>query len=563
MATIEDDLSACTALVVDGNFNARSVLVGQLRALGIGAITQVMRVADARRHLETQRFDFVLCEMHFSNSSGSGQELLDDLRRNHLLPFSTVFLMITGEATYASVAEAAESALDGYLLKPHKATQLEERLLVARARKRSLQEIFDAIDAQQFARAAALCRQRFAERGLFWLYCARVGAELLLRLGEHAQAQALYQEVLDAKPMPWARLGMARAELEAGRTLLACAALEKLLNDDMDYADAYDLMARAQFEFGQFDRALMFYNMAAQLTPYSISRVQSAAMMTCIAGSAQQAIHLLERTVQLGLDSKLFDAQTLVLLAFLHLGADEYKGVQRCADAMARLRAREPESTRLQRLAHCVELAVQMQHPRAAGGVLERLLAIASDAMGSEFSFESASNLLTLLALLAKRSGHFVDATPTVHTLALRFCSSRPFCELLAASVSPHPPYVETVRAAQERMADSAEAAMALHLAGDTEGAIRQMLQHASATLNIRLIDNASQLLRKHGERLADAHALDALAQDLRRRAGAGMRRVSLGNQARQAGALVLRIGPRVRPEDGVALPNAVRDAPK
>ena len=56
----------------------------------------------------------VLCQHHFANEASSGQDLLDDLRRNQLLLFSTVFIMVTGEATYAKVAEAAESALDGY-----------------------------------------------------------------------------------------------------------------------------------------------------------------------------------------------------------------------------------------------------------------------------------------------------------------------------------------------------------------------------------------------------------------------------------------------------------------
>jgi len=63
--------------------------------------------------------------------------------------------MITGEATYAKVAEAAESALDGYMLKPHKATQLGDRLVAARVRKVSLQTIFTAIEEEKFEDAAA------------------------------------------------------------------------------------------------------------------------------------------------------------------------------------------------------------------------------------------------------------------------------------------------------------------------------------------------------------------------------------------------------------------------
>jgi len=217
MATLNDDFSNCSALVIDGNPTLRSILMAQLRDFGMGSIAQAARTSDGRRQLELRAFDFVLCEQHFPNENVSGQDLLDDLRRHQLLPFSTVFIMITGEATYAKVAEAAESALDGYLLKPHKATHLQERLQVARTRKVSLQPIFDAIEMEAFDRAATLCIERFQSKGLFWLYAARVGAELLLRLDRCAEAQTLYQAVIAAKTMPWAKLGVARAQLESGQ----------------------------------------------------------------------------------------------------------------------------------------------------------------------------------------------------------------------------------------------------------------------------------------------------------------------------------------------------------
>lgn len=56
----------------------------------------------------------------------------DDLRRAQILPYGTVFVMLTAEATYAQVSEAAESALDSYLLKPHTAGSLLDRLKVHR-----------------------------------------------------------------------------------------------------------------------------------------------------------------------------------------------------------------------------------------------------------------------------------------------------------------------------------------------------------------------------------------------------------------------------------------------
>jgi CheY-like chemotaxis protein len=117
-------IAQCRALVIDANSTARSIQAAQLRDLGVGTVVQCGRVDDARRHLERSEFDIVLCEQDFRDGSASGQDLLNDLRRAQLLPFSTVFVMVTSEATYGAVAEAAESALDSYLLKPYTASAL-------------------------------------------------------------------------------------------------------------------------------------------------------------------------------------------------------------------------------------------------------------------------------------------------------------------------------------------------------------------------------------------------------------------------------------------------------
>src|SRR5207237_5577961 len=137
------DIHNCRALVVDGNATARSVLTAQLRDFGVGTVVQTGRVKEARTILENRHFDLVLCELDFDGSEMTGQDLLDELRREQLLPFSTVFVMVTGEATYAKVTEAAESALDSYLLKPHNATALGTRMREARQRKRVLKPILD------------------------------------------------------------------------------------------------------------------------------------------------------------------------------------------------------------------------------------------------------------------------------------------------------------------------------------------------------------------------------------------------------------------------------------
>ena len=548
MATLDTDFSTCTALVVDGNPTSRSILVSQLRDFGVANVAQAARAVDARRQLEFRTFDFVLCEQHFSTDNMSGQDLLDDLRRNQLLPFSTVFIMITGEATYAKVAEAAESALDGYMLKPHKATQLGDRLVAARVRKVSLQAIFTALEEEKFEDAARLCLERFESKGMFWLYAARVGAELLLRVGRCQEAQTLYKAVVDAKTLPWAKLGVARAQLEAGQINQATTTLEKLIGEDPNYADAYDVMGRAHFELGRFDKALETYKMAATLTPASITRLQNLAMMTYYSGNHEEAEQLLDKTTRLGLESKMFDAQTLVLLAFTRLNSADRRGLQRCYDDLLRLMERDADNPRLRRLAGIVEALNLIQQHQFAKSV-DAVREMAKTVREPLFDFESASNLVALMAHLAAKAIQLNELEETIDVMGRRFCSNRSLTELLAASAIVHPPYADRLRVAQTQVLEFAETAMALSLRGDPTSAVKNLILHGRDTLNSRLIDNAYQLLQKHSGKVYSAPELLSTVQQLKANCGPVVNRASLGEQKRQAGGLALRTGKRVAPE--------------
>ena len=540
--TLENDYSACAALVVDGNLTSRSILVSQLREFGVGTVVQCAKAADARRHLEIRAFDFVLCELHFADEASSGQDLLDDLRRNQLLPYSTIFIMVTGEATYAKVAEAAESALDGYLLKPHRAIDLGERLLQARVRKASLQSIFSAIDNEDFEEAARLCMERFESKGKFWLYAARVGAELLLRVGRPNDAQKVYRAVIEAKTLPWARLGVARAQLDAGQVNQATSTLENLISDEPSFVDAYDVMGRAQFELGRLDKALETYRMAATLTPASITRLQNLAMMTYYAGDHAEAERLLDRTARLGLESKMFDSQSLVLLAFSRLESGDRKGLQRCHDDFNRLIDKNPDNPRLKRLAEIVVVLHLIQQNQFAQAV-EAVRGLASTVRDSAFDFESASNVLALVAQLTSKTIQLHEIESVVDTIGLRFCSNRSQTELLAACARAHPPYAERMQVCQAQVLAMAEAAMAQSLSGDPTAAVNALVQDGRATLNARLIDNAYQVLLKHGAKITNAPALNSDLQQLRAQFGIQSTKAAMGEQTRQSGGLVLRTG--------------------
>ena len=114
---IDRDIHLARALLVEGNALLRSVTSAQLKDLGVGQISHATKLKDARLLLEQERFDIVLCNREFEDSEFSGQDLLDELRREQILPHSTVFIMVTEQATYHQVVEAAEASLDGLLVR--------------------------------------------------------------------------------------------------------------------------------------------------------------------------------------------------------------------------------------------------------------------------------------------------------------------------------------------------------------------------------------------------------------------------------------------------------------
>jgi DNA-binding response OmpR family regulator len=114
-------------------------------------------------------------------------------------------VMISGAGDHGHVAEAAEIALDAYLLKPHTMEALRVRLLAARDRKRALAEVIALVGEQRFAEAASAADALAGGRGIAWLAAARIGADVYLRLGKPHDSQRLLEQVLQAGAMPWAR----------------------------------------------------------------------------------------------------------------------------------------------------------------------------------------------------------------------------------------------------------------------------------------------------------------------------------------------------------------------
>ncbi|MBN8505167.1 MAG: response regulator [Burkholderiales bacterium] len=535
---IDATIHKANALVIDANANSRSLITAQLREVGLGFVRAVTRVKDARIVLENAPYDLVICDYHFDGHEESGQDLLDELRRENLLPYSTVFMMITGEATYAKVAEAAEAALDGYLIKPYTLNSLAERIQAARHRKRVLGPIFEAIEAQDFERAAGLCLERFEARAEFWLFAARIGAELLLRLRRHADAKRLYEAIIQAKTVPWAKLGVARSELEAGNLSQARRTLENLIGEMPDHADSHDVLGRVHMEQGDVIAARNTYRTAVELTPGCLLRAQRAGTLSFYCGDREEALRLLERATVNGLKSKLYDAFTLVLIALMRFDKRDGKALKSTQVQLLQMLERFPNSARLQRFATAIGGLLALQDKQTAGA-LEAARELAAESGRHEADHEVASLVIAIWKRLADQALQIDEMADLMHRIGLRYCINKASTEILVAMAENNEGIAQTLRDCHAKIFEVAETAMKQSLRGQAAAGVQLLMQQGERTRNAKLIDMAMSVLKRHAERVDNAAELESSIAALQERyvkpLGASVAR------ARSAGGMALR----------------------
>lgn len=536
MVPLDAEIANASALVVDGNAGSRGVLVNMLYDAGVGKVSQKRRAADARRTLETQRFDIVICEYAFDGEPVSGQDLMDDLRATHLLPLSTVVMMISAEAAYAKVAEAAEAALDGYLIKPHTEEALRQRLRQAREQKRALRDIFERIETGDALGAAEACEVRCQVRGRGWLGAARIGAELWLRLGRPHAAQKLFDAILQLGAVPWARLGIARTQYDAGAVLQARRTLESLLNEQPAYADAYDVMGRVLVDQGLPTMALDAMRQATSLTPGSISRQVKYGLLAFYYGSTTDALGALAKAARMGVNSRVFDLQGLVLLAALQFDGADRRGLAASRSSLAAACARHPESARLRRFDSVIDALKALLDRRVADAV-GATRACMREILAPTFEFEAACNVLTLVARLEKNELHMEDLDQDVGALALRFAVSHAACDFLVRAILALPPYERIIREGYELICAQAEEALSKTVGGDPGEAVCLLLDNFESSLNAKLLDLAIGTIERHGPQIENCAALAARAHALQQQYGSYGTQVGL-SRASEPGSM-------------------------
>ena len=491
-------ISEISVMIIESNASMRTQLRNMLSLCGITQVNLAVTAGVAIRKLRELNFDIILCEYHLGEGQ-DGQHLLEDLRHHHLIPLWTVFIMITGESTYERVVSAVELAPNDYVLKPFSSDKLLDRVSKALTKRDAFMTTYKLIEAGNLLDAIESCKTGEKEHETTYLIdFLRLRAELHLAAGQTDEAQEVYARVLDTKAVPWAKLGLAKTMFLQKRFDEAETGFKELLQENAQYMDAYDWLAKTREAMGQLQEAQDTLQEAVKVSPHTTRRLRKLGEVSNELGDHETAIKTMSEVVRKGKYSDFRDPEDHVTLVKAQLGMGDVmaanatlRDMERSMDGLAKTPLCKALSTAM--------VATQTGDAEAAVAALEEAVKHNDPRLGATLSLKKD---LARICIEHKRDDqaaevimdvmrHAADDEAVEHIKNMLVELGRPeLGEQLATRVRTE---------VKDLMAQGAQLAQR----GDFDGSVRQMMQAVQKLPgNINVLFNASLSLLKHIENL-------------------------------------------------------------
>jgi CheY-like chemotaxis protein len=323
------------ALLIDRYPKARSSLRIMLSALGVTSVHNAGTTVEVLRQVRGHHFDIILSDYHLEDGR-DGQQLLEELRQQRLVSLATVFMLITSERAYHNVMSIAELAPDDYLIKPFTADDLHGRLVRALYRKQFFAALYEPLENGAFSDALDACERLLAQDSGFLFDLLRFKGEILNVLGRPAEAQAVYQEVLQQRMLPWARMGLAIALRSQQHLREAETVAQALIEDFPEFMAAYDFIAEVREEMGKLREAQEALQAAAMISPNNTARQRMVGDVAARNQDFQAAERAYGKVLERRRGSSLNHIDDYSNLARAMIDLGHVEGAKRIADELRR-----------------------------------------------------------------------------------------------------------------------------------------------------------------------------------------------------------------------------------
>jgi CheY-like chemotaxis protein len=486
--------ASTTVLIVDDAITVREGLRSMLGMVEITRAESVASAGEARSRLKNRSYDVVLCDYHLGEGM-NGQELLEEMRREGLLPFRTIWIMITGERKYERVVAAAEMAPDDYILKPFTSNSLMERLHAAGERKAFLKPAHELLERGKVEQAIEVLAELAGRNDAPYehrLDAQRLRAELLISIGRQYEALDIYLSLLSQRIIPWARMGVARIYSADGKLEEANELLRGIIDDAPLYTDAYDLLAKNLNTEGEYSDALEVLEMAVGISPRNLSRLHSCGMTALRSGSPEKGAYYLHKAVELSRNTTLFGPELLADLLMAVSASGDVAAVEKVQAEITGLLRGGVEDAFLQHICQVLGMIARDKYDDAYARLCSLEEELSSPWIDLKLALRFLDAVLRLPLTLAE-----APAVGWARQITLRFVQGRMDLTEALEVVRCNPACRTAVEDAYNSLHELNNRAAELASAGRVAEAAAMLFEAAMNSHNVRAGMNACALLLK------------------------------------------------------------------
>lgn len=391
------DFSKKSFLIIEDYEGMRGILRDILGRAGTTRIDFAGSGGHALGMLEKHRYDAVLCDLHLGQGK-NGQQVLEEARLRRLIAPHCVWLMVSAEKTSEMVMGSAETRPDDYLVKPITETLLFTRLQRQMEKKKALAPIEQAMRDHEYLKAIRLVDQALATTTPHAWDLKRLKAELAQLAGDLDQARSVFEEALNQRDLPWARLGMACLLFQEDRLDEALQHLLRVTDGSRSYLDAHDWLARTLEKLGDLDGAQEALERALSVSPHVAARQSSLGQVAARRGDLETATLAYRRGIELARNSPHASVEPYLSLARILLARGETGEAAKIIGHLASDMKRDSDARFLARV---MEIPIRLNSggENAARKLLEELTPSLRDAahqLPPEVAFDLAGPLILL-----------------------------------------------------------------------------------------------------------------------------------------------------------------------
>ncbi|KAF0814223.1 Chemotaxis protein CheY [Andreprevotia sp. IGB-42] len=482
------EFNEARVLVADDASVVRQSVRMTLSQTGISRVDTAASVGEARRRLKNGVYDVVLCDYYFGEGT-TGQELLEEMRLTAELPLSTIWFMITAEASYEKVVAVAEIGPDDYLIKPFTSAKLTDRLKVAWEKKKFFRPVYDKIEQNDPHAAIEVLRDILEVADQYRNDCLRLLSNLLLETGRLDEARVLLEEILGSRIVPWARLNLARVLNKQGNKSQAEATLQSAISDHGQYVDAYEELANMYMAEGRLDEAMAVFEKCLSMTPNNVTRLQKAGNLANMLGDSAKARQMLEKAVTCGGNSSVLAPETVLQLALAARRDNAHGDAEKYLKMVTAICQREDTLKN-----------------RVVGTLASTLFAGKADALGElaeqvsrpDFTLELAVNWIMTAdqvcppTLPGEQADENVAPYRWLAALARRFVTTKYISGMLESAASQRPEWQAYIQHIGQEVSELNREGVQILMKNQFAEAMAKLLPAAQTTFNHRLMLSAT-----------------------------------------------------------------------